>query len=108
MVCESKLDKLAKPAGMSRDVFGGACQIHIAVLSQKNFSTSKKSPQIGYTKNGFFFILSKMKYTKKFVEILSLDFVIVDWPVRESFSVKVLRPKPHPHSHEKSNLDPQH
>ena len=37
VVCESKLDKLAKPAGMSRDVFGGACQIHIAVLGQKNF-----------------------------------------------------------------------
>jgi len=65
VVCESEL---AKPAGLSRDHFGGACQIHTSVLRRKNLSSSKKSPQIGYTKSCYFLILSKMRYTNFFVK----------------------------------------
>ena len=35
------------------------------VLCRKSFSSSKKSPQIGYTKSDYFLILSKMMYTRK-------------------------------------------
>ena len=72
--------------GLSRDHFGGASQIHTSVLGRKTFPLPKKSPQIEYTKSSYFLILSKMGYTNFFVKF---DFVVVDWPVRESFSVKV-------------------
>ena len=52
--------------GLSRDHFGGACQIHRSVLSRKSHSSSKKSPQIEYTKSCYFLILSKMEYTNFF------------------------------------------
>ena len=84
MTCESELDK-AKLAGLSRDDFGGACQIHTAVLCRKNLSSSKKGPQIRYIKSDYLSILSRMSYTKISVKNMTVTFIAIDRPVHAKF-----------------------
>ena len=50
VVCESELDKLAKPAGPSRDTFGGARQILLLVLREKEAEGQKKVLKVGIQK----------------------------------------------------------
>ena len=52
-------------------------------LVKKTFPLLKKVLKLGIQKVAIFLFLSKMRYTKNFIENLTLDFVIVDWPVQE-------------------------
>jgi hypothetical protein len=83
VVCESELDNWRSRLGCLGTFLAEPAKFISRYFVEKTSHPQKKSPQIGYTKSGYFLILSKMRYTKNFVENMTLAFVAVDRSVIE-------------------------